>query len=111
MTLTTTQTLIIAVMFAIGTMITRFLPFILFKGNKANNSYISYLGQVLPYAAIGMLVVYCLKGVSLTTFPHGIPEAISIVIIAVLHYWKENTLLSIGVGSVVYMVLVQTIFI
>lgn len=111
MTLTTTQTLIIAVMFAIGTMITRFLPFVLFKGSNANDSYISYLGQVLPYAVIGMLVVYSLKGVNLIASPYGIPEAISIVIIAVLHYWKENALLSIGVGTVVYMVLVQFIFV
>ena len=111
MTLTTTQTLIIAVMFAIGTMITRFLPFVLFKGSSGSNSYISYLGQVLPYAAIGMLVVYCLKGVNLKASPFGIPEAISIVIIALLHYWKENTLLSIGVGTVLYMVLVQFVFV
>ena len=111
MTLTTTQTIIIAVMFAIGTMITRFLPFILFKGNKANNSYIGYLGQVLPYAAIGMLVVYCLKGVNLIASPYGVPEAISIVVIAGLHYWKENSLLSIGVGTVMYMTLVQIVFV
>lgn len=111
MTLTSAQTLIIVFMFAIGSMITRFLPFILFKGNKANNSYISYLGQVLPYAAIGMLVVYCLKGVNLIIAPHGIPEAISILLIAVLHYWKENTLLSIGAGTVVYMALVQVVFV
>jgi branched-subunit amino acid transport protein AzlD len=111
MTLTTTQTLIIAVMFAIGTMITRFLPFILFKGNNANNSYISYLGQVLPYAAIGMLIVYCLKGVNLIASPYGVPEAISIIIIGLLHYWKENTFLSIGVGTVMYMALVQIVFV
>ncbi len=111
MTLTSVQTLIIAFMFALGSIITRFLPFILFKGDKANNSYISYLGQVLPYAAIGMLVVYSLKGVNLGISPHGIPEAISIIIIAVLHYWKENTILSIGVGTIVYMVLVQVVFV
>lgn len=66
---------------------------------------------MLPYAAIGMLVVYCLKGVNLKASPYGIPEAISIVIVAVLHYWKENTLLSIGVGTVVYMTLVQIVFV
>jgi branched-subunit amino acid transport protein AzlD len=111
MTLTTTQTIIIICMVAAGTMITRFLPFILFKGSKSKNSYISYLGQVLPYAAIGLLVVYCLKGVSFKSPSHGIPEAIAILCIAVLHYWKENTLLSIGAGTVIYMVLVQVVFV
>jgi branched-subunit amino acid transport protein AzlD len=92
-------------------MITRFLPFVLFKGTRSNKSYISYLGQVLPYSAIGLLVVYCLKSVNFKSPSHGIPEAIAIICIIVLHYWKENTLLSIGVGTVIYMVLVQTVFI
>ena len=109
--LTPIQTLIIICMVALGTMITRFLPFILFQGDKANNSYVTYLGQVLPYAAIGLLVVYCLKGVSFKGFPYGIPEVISVVFIGGLHYWKENTLLSIGAGTVLYMVLVQVVFV
>lgn len=111
MTLTTIQTVIIVIMVALGTMITRFLPFILFKGSNSGNSYISYLGQVLPYAAIGMLVVYCLKGVNFTSPSYGIPESLAILCIAVLHYWKGNALLSIGAGTVIYMFLVQTIFI
>lgn len=111
MTLTASQTFIICIMFAIGTMITRFLPFALFKGNKANNSYINYLGQVLPYAAIGLLVVYCLKDINFTVPSYGLPEAIAILCIGLLHYWKENTLISIGVGTLVYMLLVQVVFI
>lgn len=110
MTLTATQTFIIVCMVTIGTMITRFLPFVLFKGTKSNNSYISYLGQVLPYSAIGLLVVYCLKSVSFKSSPYGIPEAIAIIFITVLHYWKGNTLLSIGGGTAIYMVLVQAVF-
>lgn len=106
MTLTPIQTFIIICMVALGTIITRFLPFILFQGDQANNSYITYLGQVLPYSAIGLLVVYCLKDVSFKNTPHGIPEAIAIMIIAGLHYWKENTLLSIGAGTLIYMVFV-----
>lgn len=66
--------------------ITRFLPFILFKDTKSNNSYISYLGQVLPYSAIGLLVVYCLKSVSFKSPALWIPEAIAIICITVLHY-------------------------
>lgn len=111
MTLTSTQTFIILLMVTIGTMATRFLPFLLFKGTKSTNSYISYLGKVLPYAAIGLLVVYCLKGVSFSVPAYGIPEAIAIICIVILHYWKENTLLSIGLGTVIYMVLVQFVFI
>jgi branched-subunit amino acid transport protein AzlD len=109
--LTPLQTLTIILMLTIGTVITRFASFILFKNAKSGDSYINYLGKVLPYAAIGLLVVYCLKGVRVTKFPHGLPELIAIVSIVILHYWKENTLLSIGAGTVIYMVLVQYVFI
>ena len=86
----------------------RFLPFVLFR--KKTPQFIMYLSQVLPFAIMGMLVVYCLKNVSLTTGSHGIPEAISILLVVILHKWKNNTLLSILVGTVVYMFLVQMIF-
>ncbi|MCI5945071.1 MAG: AzlD domain-containing protein [Eubacterium sp.] len=86
----------------------RFLPFVLFR--KKTPQFIMYLSQVLPFAIMGMLVVYCLKNVSLTTGSHGIPEAISILLVVILHKWKHNTLLSILVGTVVYMFLVQMIF-
>lgn len=111
MTLTTSQALIIMAMVTLGTIISRFLPFILFKHADTENAYIKYLGQVLPLSAIGLLVVYCLKDVSFTSSPRGIPEAISLIIIALLHYSKENTLLSIGVGTLTYMALVQFVFI
>ncbi|NCD10143.1 MAG: branched-chain amino acid transporter AzlD [Negativicutes bacterium] len=110
MTLTPVQTLIIIAMVVLGTVITRFLPFILFPGDKGNHPYINYLGEVLPYAAIGLLVVYCLKGVNLQAAPFGLPEAIAIICIGILHYWKSNALLSIGAGTVFYMFLVQKVF-
>lgn len=110
MTLTTYETIIIIIVMSIATIFTRFIPFVLFS-NKKESPYIDYLGKVLPYAAIGLLVVYCLKGISFKTSPYGAPEIIAIAITSVLHYWKENTLLSIGVGTVIYMILVQTIFI
>ncbi|NLT14119.1 MAG: branched-chain amino acid transporter AzlD [Clostridiales bacterium] len=110
MTLTPVQTLIIIGAVTLGTVVTRFLPFVVFKKAASEHSYISYLGRVLPYAAIGLLVVYCLKGVSLTEAPHGIPEAIAIIVTAALHFWKGNTLLSIGAGTVIYMVLVNVVF-
>ncbi len=110
MPLTPVQALCIIAMGVLGTVVTRFLPFLLFKRAGEQHPYVTYLGKVLPYAAVGLLVVYCLKGVSLTQSPFGIPEAISIALIAVLHFWKENVLLSIGAGTALYMILVQLVF-
>lgn len=92
------------------TYLIRALPFILFPGNKKTPSYILYLGKVLPYSIIGMLVIYCFKGVNFTSAPFGIPELIASIAIIIVHVWKRNTLLSIGGGTVLYMFLVQAIF-
>ena len=99
--------ILIAVM-AIVTMLLRFLPFIIFR--KDTPEYISYLGQVLPAALIGMLVIYCLKDTSFMEAPHGLPELISAGIVVALQAWKRNPLLSILSGTVIYMLLVQLIF-
>ena len=88
----------------------RFLPFFIFGENRKTPPLISYLGRVLPYAIMGMLVVYCLKDVSVISAPFGIPEAIGCAVVALLHIWKRNTLLSIGAGTVCYMLLVQLVF-
>ena len=88
----------------------RFLPFAVFGKNRKTPELISYLGQVLPYAIMGMLVVYCLKDVSLAAAPFGIPELIGCGVVTLLHIWKRSTLLSIGAGTVCYMLLVQFIF-
>lgn len=88
----------------------RFLPFLIFGENRTTPPLITYLGQVLPYSIMGMLVIYCLKDVSLTAAPFGIPEAIGCAVVALLHIWKRNTLLSIGAGTVCYMLLVQLVF-
>lgn len=101
--------LLIAVM-ALVTAGLRFLPFLIFGENRRTPPLITYLGQVLPFAIMGMLVVYCLKDVSLTAAPFGIPEAIGCAMVALLHIWKRNTLLSVGAGTVCYMLLVQLIF-
>ena len=95
---------------ALVTAATRFLPFLIFRGGKKTPDIIVYLGKVLPYAIMGMLVVYCLKGVSFAAFPFGIPEFLGCAVVALLHIWKRNTLLSIGVGTVCYMLLVQLVF-
>lgn len=101
--------LLIAVMVLV-TVALRFLPFLIFGENRQTPPLIAYLGKVLPYAIMGMLVVYCLKDVSLTAAPFGIPEAVGCAVVAGLHVWKRNTLLSIGGGTLCYMLLVQLVF-
>lgn len=90
------------------TLALRFLPFIVFR--KRTPAAVLYLGEVLPAAIMAMLVVYCLRNVALTASPHGIPEAAGILVVAALHKWKHNMLLSILAGTVVYMLLVQLVF-
>ena len=95
---------------AAATVITRFLPFLLFPAGKKIPRYMEYLGKTLPYAAMGLLVVYCLKGINFFAGSHGIPELLSVTAVAALHVWKRNSLLSISVGTVLYMFLVQAVF-
>ena len=101
--------LMIAVM-ALVTAALRFLPFLIFCENRKTPEVIAYLGRVLPFAIMGMLVVYCLKDVTFLSAPFGIPEAIGCAAVAGFHVWKRNTLLSIGTGTVIYMLLVQLVF-
>ena len=100
---------LIAVM-ALVTMATRFLPFLIFGEHRKTPELITYLGKVLPCAIMGMLVVYCLKDVAFLQAPFGLPELIGIAVVALLHLWKRNSLLSIGVGTIAYMLLVQLVF-
>lgn len=93
----------------LGTMATKFLPFLVFPKGKTPPKFVQYLGKVLPCAAIGLLVVYCFKDVA-SSGTYGIPEILSVLLIIVLHKWKKNTLLSIGGGTALYMLLVQTVF-
>ncbi len=100
----------IIVVATLVTMATRFLPFLIFGNGKKTPGIVTYLGKVLPCAIMGMLVVYCFKDVSFLSAPYGLPELIGCAAVALLHIWKRNTLLSIGAGTVFYMVLVQFIF-
>lgn len=93
----------------LGTMVTRFLPFLIFPEGKEPPEFIQYLGKVLPYAVIGLLVIYCLKDVP-GSGTYGIPEFLAIAFIVLLHRWKKSILLSIGGGTVFYMLLVQFVF-
>ena len=107
--MTIAQQIITIVAVVLGTMATRFLPFLIFPEGKNPPEVVRYLGTVLPYAVISLLVVYCLKGVP-ESGSYGIPEAIAIVFIIFLHKWKKNTLLSIAGGTILYMALVQLVF-
>ena len=97
-------------MVVLATMLTRFLPFIVFPSGKPTPKYIQYLGKVLPAAVFGLLVIYCLKNVDVMTGSHGLPELISIAVVIGLHLWKRNMLISIAGGTVCYMLLVQLVF-
>lgn len=110
MTMTLTQQAITILMVVLGTLITRFLPFIVFPAGKPTPKYIQYLGKVLPSAVFGLLVVYCLRNTDIIGGSHGFPEFISIVFIIFLHLWKRNMLLSIAGGTICYMLLVQFVF-
>lgn len=108
--MTSSQQIITIAMAVLGTALTRFLPFLLFPAGKPTPKYIRYLGKVLPPAVFGLLVVYSLKDVNLFAGSHGVPEAISVALVAALHLWKRNMLLSIAGGTICYMALVQFVF-
>jgi branched-subunit amino acid transport protein AzlD len=104
------HSLIIIVLVAITTFATRAIPFLLFPEGKKIPKTVEYLGKALPPAVIGMLVVYCFKSVNVFSSPFGLPELIAGLTVVLLHVWKRNNFLSIGVGTILYMVLVQTVF-
>jgi len=108
--MTVTQQLITIAIVALGTMLTRFLPFIIFPEGKPTPKYIQYIGKALPPAVFGMLVVYCLKNVTLLAGSHGLPELIAVAVVVLLHLWKRQMLLSVAAGTVCYMLLVQIVF-
>ena len=108
--MTLTQQIITIAMVVLATMLTRFLPFLVFPAGRPTPKYIQYLGKALTSAVFGLLVIYCLKNVSIFTGSHGIPELISIILVVILHLWKRQMLLSIAGGTICYMLLVQFIF-
>ena len=109
MNLTSLQALLTIGVIALTTLLTRSLTFVLFSSGKKTPKVVEYLGEVLPYAIIGMLVVYCFRYVSFVAYPFGIGEIVASVFVVLVHKWKHNLLLSIGGGTVLYMVLVQLV--
>jgi branched-subunit amino acid transport protein AzlD len=106
----TIYALVTVLVAAVITAALRFIPFLIFRNGRKTPALVVYLGKVLPFSIMGMLVVYCLKDVQLTAAPFGIPELLGCVITGALHVWKRNSLLSIGVGTVCYMLMIQFLF-
>lgn len=104
------QSILLIIVVAVVTFFTRAIPFLIWGGKREVPPLIKYLGKVLPPAIMVILVVYCLKNVNLLQGNHGAPEFIASGMVIILHLWKRNTLLSVGVGTVTYMILIQTIF-
>ena len=110
MKMTLVQQMLTIAICSLGTMATRFLPFLILSSKKPVPKYMQYLGRALPGAVFGMLVVYCLKNVSVLAFPFGLPELIAVLAVVLLHLWKRKMLLSVAGATVLYMVLVQFVF-
>lgn len=108
--MTSAQMVVTVLMVVLGTMLTRFLPFILFPASRPTPKYVQYLGKVLPPAVFGVLVIYALRNVDLLSPSHGLPELISVGVVVGLHLWKKQMLLSIAGGTICYMLLVQFVF-
>lgn len=108
--MTLTQQIITIGVIVLGTMLTRFLPFLIFSKDKETPKYIQYLGAVLPAAVFGFLVVYALRNTKVLSGSHGLPELIAIFVLVILHVIKRNMLISIAGGTIVYMLLVQLVF-
>lgn len=107
----TIHSLLVVLVMAVVTAFLRFLPFIAFPEGRKRPRVIVYLGKVLPYALMGMLVVYCFKSVSVFSAPFGLPELIAVALVVILHIWKKNTLISVFGGTICYMLLVQLVFV
>lgn len=101
---------ILVAIFALGVAALRFMPFLIFNDKRPIPKPVLYLGRALPAAVIGMLIVYCFKNVNFTGAPFGIPELIASALVVGLHLWKRNTLISILVGTVSYMLLIHFVF-
>ncbi|MBQ7680953.1 MAG: AzlD domain-containing protein [Oscillibacter sp.] len=101
---------LIIVVMGLVTLATRIVPVLIFGRGEKIPDYIVYLGKVVPYTAMGLLIVYCLKDVSLLQAPHALPELIALGIVSGTYVWKRNTIFSVTVGTVAYMLLVQLVF-
>ena len=105
-----TQAIVLIAACAVCTFLTRLVPFALFGGKKEPPKFVRYLGRMLPPAVIVILIVYCLKSWNFSVVSTFVPQVICVMVVAILHVWKRNNLLSIGVGTLLYMFLIQVVF-
>lgn len=105
-----THSLVLIAVMALVTFALRFLPFVIFSKSEIPKALI-YLGDVLPGAIVGMLVIYCFKSTVVLSYPYALPEIIAVVVVVGLYIWRKNILLSIGLGTILYMILVQMVFV
>lgn len=109
--MTSTEQILTILIASAGTLFMRFLPFIIFPADKPTPKYVQYLGRVLPGAIFAMLVVYSLKDITPTAYPFGLPEIIACAVTAALHLWKKQMILSMAAGTLVYIILIQFVFV
>lgn len=102
--------MIVIVAMGLAVLATRIMPVLIFGRGEKVPEYILYLGRVVPYTAMGLLIVYCLRDVPVFESPHGLPEIISLAVVTATYLWKRNTILSVVIGTVLYMFLVQSVF-
>ena len=107
--MTTLEQIVTILIAGFATVLTRFLPFVIFKGKKTPKA-LDYLGFALPCSVLGMLLVYCLKDTVVTSFPFALPEVLGLAVTSAIYLWKKNTLISIAAGTVFYMFLIQVVF-
>ena len=101
---------IIVTFLVLAVLATRIVPVLIFGRGEKVPEFILYLGRVVPYTAMGLLIVYCLRDVPVFDAPHGLPELIALAVVAVSYIWKRNTIFSIVIGTALYMFLVQSVF-
>lgn len=106
----TRHAMIVIVAMGLAVLATRIMPVLIFGRGEKVPEYILYLGRVVPYTAMGLLIVYCLRDVPVFDSPHGLPEIISLAVVTATYLWKRNTILSVVIGTVLYMFLVQSVF-
>lgn len=108
--MTVTEQIITIASVVVATMLTRFLPFLIIGANRETPKYIKYIGKVFPCAIFALLIIYCLRNVEIFSGSHGLPEFLGIISTVIIHMLKRQMLLSMAVGTMIYMFLVQFIF-
>ena len=106
-----THALIVMLVMGGCVLLTRILPVVIFGRSERIPEFILYLGKVIPYTAMGLLIVYCLRDVSILGGTHGVPELIAMAVVVASYLWKRNTIVSVVLGTAVYMLLLQMVFV